>query len=270
MSQPTLLFVHQGAALPPWIGATLRQAREFNACPIVLVAESAALAADAALIAPGVRTLPLEELGVSDRQRAFRELSPLDRAFRAGFWQYTSERFFVVEAAMATLAIREALHVENDVMLYVEELLPRLAAAGGAGNLNDMTVLGAYRARFPDRVEHLPIVPADYPAPLRSATGLVPRDPSRYSRYAAEFGCIFDAAALGQYLGGTDPRNGDATGPGFVNESCLFDPRLLHPGVDHDAEGRRVPFVTTPGGRHAVANLHIHSKRTQDFLSRQG
>ena len=95
----------------------------------------------------------------------------------------------------------------------------------------------------------------------------VAADPSRYWQHFEALHMIFDAAALGQYLGGIDPRNAPGPSVGFVNESCIFDPRILRPRMTSDGDGRRVPVVETVSGLHRVANLHIHSKNPAPFLS---
>jgi hypothetical protein len=311
---PTLLFVHIGPELPPWLGPTLHQARMFNSCRIVVVADAHALAQAPLPESLGLSAVALQDLGVSEKQRQFREISPLDRSFRDGFWTYTSERFFLVESAMAKLALVDVIHLENDVMLYcsLDTLGPRLArvyqgaaatfdndarcvpgivylrnqssaaaltdfflaalrhvaATPAAAHVNDMVLLGALRTHGPRIIDHLPIVPPDYPGVLRSAAGHTVADPACYSRNFDTLGFVFDAAALGQFLGGVDPRNSAGSTVGFVNESCVFDPRALRPRFVRDDLGRRLPVVETASGLHAVANLHIHSKNPTPFLSR--
>jgi hypothetical protein len=142
--------------------------------------------------------------------------------------------------------------------------LRHVAATPAASRVNDMVVLGALRARG---IDHLPIVPPDYPGVLRSAAGHTVADPACYSRNFDTLGFVFDAAALGQFLGGVDPRNCPGPTAGFVNESCVFDPRALRPRFVRDDLGRRLPVVETASGLHAVANLHIHSKNPTPFLS---
>jgi len=310
---PTLLFVHLGPELPPWLALTLQQARIFNSCPLILVADESAIERAALPQSLEVTPLPVQELGLTQKQRQFRALSPFDKQFRDGFWTYTSERFFVVEAAMFKLSLANVIHLENDVLLYcsLDELLPRLArlydsvaatfdndtrcvpgmiylptvraaalvtdfllaalrqVAAGAPvpGLNDMMLLGALRAHGRAAIDHLPIVPPDYPAVLRSAIGHTVADASCYSRHFDTLRMIFDAAALGQFLGGVDPRNARGSTVGFINESCVFDPRVLRPRFTSDAQGRKVPVVETPSGLHAVANLHIHCKNPTAFLS---
>ena len=310
---PTIIFVHLGSTLPAWLGTTLEQARRFNSCPIMVLADAGALARTPLPLSLSIARIPLQDLPLTERQREFRDVSPLDRTFRDGFWTFTSERFFVLESAMRTLGLREVIHLENDVMLYCDcvrlapllsELYPSIAAtfdndtrcvpgfvylkssdaaglltsffldvfrslrrSGHNNGVNDMMVLGALSGCGPEAIESLPIVPPDYPRPLRSVAGHVAAEPGRYSRHFAALGMIFDAAALGQYLGGIDPRNAPGSSVGFVNESCVFDPRLLRPRFVHDPDGRRVPVVETASGQHAVANLHVHSKNPQAFRS---
>jgi hypothetical protein len=121
--------VHLGQELPPWLSATIVQARHFNNCPIYLVAEAAAHKRGAIPAHPNTTKIVLEDIGISDKQRAFHAISPLDREFRGGFWTYTTERFFVIETAIGALGLRNVAHLENDALLYtdIETLAPRLS-----------------------------------------------------------------------------------------------------------------------------------------------
>ena len=92
-------------------------------------------------------------------------------------------------------------------------------------------------------------------------------DPQIYCQNINFFKSIFDAAAIGQYLGGGDPRNG-THGPGFINESCIFNPSLLVYEWLEDLEGRKVPFAVYGGEKFRVNNLHIHSKNLWQFTSK--
>jgi len=313
---PTLVFVHLGSELPAWLGDAVRQVRLFNRCRVIVAAEASALAQSALPVDLGIERSPLEDMTMSESYRAFREISPLDRDFRDGFWTRTTERFFVLESLMAQLSLSHMVHLENDVMLYcdLEPLTPKLASLypgiaapfdndqrcvpdfcyvpdlasiarlnaflvaqfqhirshglnADAAVLNDMTLLGQYRAHGPFAIDHLPIVPPDYPRALSSSAGHVVSDPSCYSRHFAALRMIFDAAALGQYLGGVDVRIVADAADGFVNESCVFDARELKIRLSADGEGRRIPIVQTPSGMWPVANLHIHSKNLRRFLS---
>lgn len=137
--------------------------------------------------------------------------------------------------------------------------------------INDMILLGAFGKQLgPNYMGALPIVTPDYPKPLRSPAGHLPADPRRYSNLIDQFKVIFDACAIGQYLGGIDPANsvGKDTA-GFINESCVFDPSLYKYSWESDACDRRVPRLHSQAGKSwPIANLHIHSKNLARFHSR--
>jgi len=133
---------------------------------------------------------------------------------------------------------------------------------------NDMTLIAEYRRRRPDRIGRLPLVTPDYAEPLRSAV-----DPSvlpleEYSALAEEFGGVFDGAALGQYLGGIDPRNTpDPDTRGFINETAVFDPSRYTYRWEADARGRRVPCMSLSERKWRIMNLHVHAKTMLPFVS---
>lgn len=133
----------------------------------------------------------------------------------------------------------------------------------------DMLLLSIWRrTRKPEEMDAMPVVPNDYPAPLRNLAGDQPADPSVYSRHFQSLGMVFDAAALGQYLGGIDPRNDPRPSKGFINETAYYDPRILKPRMVVGDDGLKRPMIETPGGLCPMANLHVHSKNLREFMSR--
>ncbi len=83
-------------------------------------------------------------------------------------------------------------------------------------------------------------------------------------------GYIFDAAAIGQYVGGVDPRNTPGDTRGFVNETCVI--KYADEGeimwTTEDASGFRKPFLKIKGNNTKVPifNLHIHSKNLHLYV----
>ena len=80
------------------------------------------------------------------------------------------------------------------------------------------------------------------------------------------FPFIFDAAAMGQYLGGVDPNNNPGDTRGFVNESCAirYD---LHQFEWEIIDGIKKPFLVMKNGqRKPIFNLHIHCKKVASFM----
>jgi hypothetical protein len=93
---------------------------------------------------------------------------------------------------------------------------------------------------------------------------------SNYER----FGFAFDGNAMGQYLGGIDPKNVDDGKPtvGYVNERCCikYDAyRFVWRGDGGDVFKR--PFLVLPSGEEIpIFNLHIHSKDLAKFVGGAG
>jgi hypothetical protein len=230
----------------------------------------------------------------------------MDTAFRGGFWRATAERLFVVADLLAAIGADEALHLENDNLVYfrAQDLLPALRAlypglaatpvaddgADGfrvtAGILyiahraalddflralrpsagaNEMCMLGVYARLFgPAGVGFLPVLP--------------PEDAHRlpdFTVHVAELGGVFDAAAHGMYLGGTDPWHkpgtGFAGGKGFIHHHVPYrvDNYEYEWRVDAATNLRRV-YLHKRGSAQPwqpLFLLHIHCKDLAAFAS---
>jgi hypothetical protein len=81
-------------------------------------------------------------------------------------------------------------------------------------------------------------------------------------------GTIFDAAAMGQYVGGVDPQNIAGDTRGFVNETCVIkypDEGFFFWNVE---DGVSKPFFRTKAGKVLrIFNLHIHSKALELYCA---
>jgi len=134
---------------------------------------------------------------------------------------------------------------------------------------NEMEMIGRYRRlRGPTFIDTLPIVPPEYPGPLCSRNGQVPRRSADCWNHFDVLQGLFDASALGQYLGGIDPRNtAEIETVGYINECSIFDPSLCRLDFSRDGRGRRFPTLSAGGLAWPVYNLHIHSKTLAPFAS---
>jgi len=136
--------------------------------------------------------------------------------------------------------------------------------------MNDMTSFSRYAYKRASRCSFLPVVPLSYKegrTELKSSAGFFTKDLDLLNHDFESFGGIFDAAALGQFLGGIDPRNDAAQGPGFVNETAMYSPEELPVSWERDSENRLVPMAMHAGKSFPVFNLHIHSKNLKAFSS---
>jgi hypothetical protein len=160
--------------------------------------------------------------------------------------------------------------------IYISNSVPMNLLASYFGqkaylNQNDMIVMANFKNAYrEDIIDDLPIIFKEYllTQPFKSISGFEAKNPADYCRHIDLFQSIFDGAALGQYLGGGDLRNGNY-GIGFVNPQCLFNPSKLDYEWIVDEEGRRVPYAIYNNKKYRINNLHIHSKNLSPFLSKQ-
>lgn len=217
-----------------------------------------------------------------------------DKGFRNGFWALTSMRFFYIYAFMSKCNVENVIHLENDVMVYYDYsvlqdkltnhmYLPfdtfkrNIASIVYIPNSdilknildqydyskNDMDNFSQIKTKT-DLIHTFPICPVD--------------NTSEQYRFVTQnfdqFNYIFDAAAIGQYLGGIDPRNQAGDTRGFINETCII--KYNHYSFawtmeknSNTSQKLSRPFVTINNIQYPIFNLHIHSKELDKFLSKK-
>lgn len=212
----------------------------------------------------------------------------LTNTFRDGFWKLTLYRFKILETYMRHHRKTSIIHIENDILVYknLDELnlqqskkllltmdsptrciagimyIPSVDILNDCINhfkdgLNDMDNWGRCFNDLPHLIDTLPIFPTD---PRRPEIEHITKNFNQYN-------CIFDAAAIGQYVGGVDPRNmrGDTTG--FVNETCLIDYSRYNIIWKTDPTyNMLVPFLQVNSVDIPIVNLHIHCKDLNKFI----
>ena len=175
------------------------------------------------------------------------EKSTLNRDYRDGFWFHASERLFLVNAFMLKYNIENVIHIENDVLLYYncDEVLEK--------TLYNKTQIYIPFDSFERNIASILFIPNivvfckvlenyDFAkndmqnfSTLRHNTDLIANFPI-YINVDGRTGeeafvsdgwekfdnMIFDAAAMGQFIGGVDPRNIPGNTCGFVNETCVI------------------------------------------------
>ena len=218
----------------------------------------------------------------------FSSTSSLDNNFRGGFWKLTSQRFFAVYEFMHKYNVENVIHIENDVLLYYncDELIPLLnknvcylpfdtynrniASIMYIPNVSIFkTILDNYNFNIND-MENFSYI--------KQKTGLIENFPIFKKEYATNneelfvsnnseiFSFIFDAAAIGQYLGGVDPRNMPGDTSGFVNETCVIKYNKYKFAFKDSDNGIKQPFLIINNNIIPIFNLHIHSKKLKKFI----
>lgn len=228
---------------------------------------------------------------------------PINQQFRDGFWVSTTSRFFYIYELMRLFQLKNVFHIENDVILYenidnlrkflhkyfeIEKIDKVCMVQDAPGRvipsilyfenseilcqlvnfipytlqnidvfINDMNILGLY--------------PEKYELPL---------EPNKHLM-------IFDGAAIGQYLGGVDPKNISEVKDimleyinptrGFINETAKLNPNNLtliktNVYIDH-LDIPAIIYLTNYKQKiqdikyNRIVNLHIHSKQLYQFSS---
>lgn len=300
----SIVFIHLGDEIPPYLPTALKQARLFNpTCDIYLIKNKNTLSA----ILEELRIIPIdcESLPTSPYHDTFRKTTKLDRGSLNGFWFYTSERFYYLHELINTYQLTDVFHLENDVMLYadlsellhvfqlrykgmigatyegVERCVPGflyisdekpihalIQFISGRSKLNetDMDSVGRFiNYQHKVYIDTLPVIFPNYSL-LYSFRFPVPDN--RFSNHFEAFDSLFDAAAFGQYLGGDSPVHSVPV-PGFVNLLSVYDSSHFSVDWELDSKGRKIPFLNLGGQRKRLNNLHIHSKTLQMFDSMQ-
>lgn len=136
-------------------------------------------------------------------------------------------------------------------------------------SINDMQLLGLFRAAYPTLIGSLPVIPSHYPGDCVNLKGEISQEEHLFSRLSDQIGVIFDANALGQYIDGIDPRNSDGKDTrGFINETAMhrFDFFEVQFEINQSTK-LRYPFLVKGVYKTPIANLHIHSKNLGKFTS---
>ena len=140
----TLVYVHLGKSLPLYFEASIAQARLLNQHLIIYaICNRIAFENEQIYSIYGIKFISVESLQESKLRKKFAVQSSLDRRFRDGFTYFTTERFFYLGEFMRVYKISRVVHIECDVMLYVElrELLPTLLKHYKGSNINHDTFL---------------------------------------------------------------------------------------------------------------------------------
>lgn len=231
-----------------------------------------------------IRLIDINELNESYN---FVNNTSLDKSFRNGFWYLTSLRFFYVYELMKKYDIVNVIHLENDVLIYYNchELSSYI------NNQFMYIPFDTYKRNIasimyiPNKEIYKKILDnydfnkndMENFCLIKQKTGLIENFPifiksdnlTREQNYVSEnsdkFPFIFDAAAIGQYLGGVDPRNTPGNTRGFINETCVIHYNNYHIWFE-EINGTKKPFIQINDKKVPIFNLHIHSKNLINFV----
>ncbi|MCX7178092.1 MAG: hypothetical protein NTX56_04715 [Proteobacteria bacterium] len=282
-----IVFIHCGdAPVPSYLGDTLSIASRVAPKSEIIVLANESQSDRLRQFGSFFSFVPIESFPASSVSNQFRAQSALNRDFRSGFWYFATERFMVLADFIRHRGAHDVVHLENDVALYFDPTdkiaafrtfadfavpLDRGRAIAGLVwianshasdrltqhlltqlNINDMESVGNFCVENPDIAKPLPTIPLNYAI----EKGL---DPARYCQGIDLFGGLFDAAAIGQYIGGVHWLNTPHDSRFFVNESSDLDLRDFDISWSVN-QGVRFPVIAQGGIRSPVLSVHAHSK----------
>lgn len=214
----------------------------------------------------------------------------LDVDFREGFWLNSSLRLFYVYSYMKKYNLINCIHIENDVMVYenVDMLLPKIKHVHPENKIYatydcDYSVIPGIM--FISNADALKPIIENYEMNKSDMQNLAKYDESviipfpifpitenfvnKINKNYNNFKCIFDAAAMGQYLGGVDKRNipDGYDSRGFVNETCIIKYNHYVFYWIKNNNNLYIPHIVVNNKLIQIINLHIHSKELYKFMA---
>ncbi len=216
--------------------------------------------------------------------------------FREGFWINTTLRFLYIQNFIEIFHQKQVFHIENDVMLYTDlrvikkslptsekmfllkdssfRVIPSIVYFPDKNAISKLTefILEHYKSR--DEFKNDMQLLAHFSA-INSS------DVAFFNDENINNGdLIFDGAAIGQFLGGVDPRNVEKQDDlefvlnnstrGFVNETSRFKPNkfnIYKRDLEQSNIDMKFYFCKNKREISQIANLHIHSKQLFKFSS---
>jgi hypothetical protein len=275
-----LVFVYSGSRLPSYAKGALSLAVKFSGSQIFLLTDCENLSK----VPSQVNVVKLESFYDQRNFGKFLQETTIEHEFRDGFWLRAVERFFILEQFMAKGRISEIFHAELDVLTFqLQELsealnlhgkgifIPRESQERAIASLiyvNDLEALNALcgfidsnshcsnemeiLAKFLDQEpQHAFALPSEAVFNLSESWLSVDVETTKG---------LVDAAALGQYLFGADPRNFslETVKTGFINENWRANPQKINFSVP-DRFGNL--WIRYSGMRPVKTYaLHVHSK----------
>ena len=205
----------------------------------------------------------------------------LNKNFRNGFWIYTSYRFFVIYEYMKTFNKEKILHIENDVMCYVNvNKIPFIndkinvtfdsprKVVPGLVYIPKIELLKAFLDTY-DFNQNDMVNFGKISETISISLPIINDDTITYTKLNENyniFESIFDAAAIGQYLGGIDRRNDPSDTRGYISDTCKvnYSKYTFHWKKENDLY---CPYIKINDKFIKINNLHIHCKNLNNFMA---
>jgi hypothetical protein len=293
VKNPEVVFVYLGNSFPNYAIASLKLAVE-NSGMAVRILGNHNLKKKAEIA--GVVFTSIEDFYNPDEFKKVEHKVILPHNFRQGFWLKTLERFFVIHQYMSTFGISQVFHAELDQLLFgCSNLVKKIESSEKVGifvpfhtvdlavasifycnNIealgslldyskeennfyNEMSLIAMWAKSNPNNIFALPTLSTVINgSKVFTQHGISTLNPE-------QVGGIVDAAQLGQWVGGEDPRNipvnirptnqyHETNNLEIISRSQLSKAQISLQKNGH------IAISTESSGSIRIYNLHLHSK----------
>jgi len=280
-----IVFIHLGNAPPAYWMDAVKQARVWNPeTPIICISS---VIQDYGF---GEVWIAVDDIPIGESHKRFRGTTLLPgEYYDKGFWQWTTERLFVLEDWMRWKDVTECFHVENDNMIYqnISDIVPLLREVSpglsttfqGQGakrdsvracfsvlycsSVNALANFVFYLAASPSSMAEMErgglywLDTPDECSYLPTAAVGVVLDSEKYRSWFEDerfngVSVVFDSAMYGQFLGGIDTRGAVPVvgeGKGHISPDSEMRVDQYEHVWRKDELGRRYPTITDTGGK---------------------
>lgn len=278
-----IVLIHLGSPPPDHMYIAAMQARRYASCPIYFVANNV----DHTKLDETITTIPFD---IATDARCLEFDSAASFINKHGlFWSFAFKRLFVLEIILQKYCLTDAIHIENDVMIYSDPGEMDFSCFNGkcAGQriaLNDNQATYAYmyvpgykaiKALNDANLRLLSLGEAELHRQNKGAmlnemgiaydlmdSGELEEFPTLPNhRNAKCFDGLFDGASWGQYALGI---------PGQLDVHWAEDRHFVGKEIRSgnadlfwvtDSLGYKVPIAQVAGKAYKLLNLHVHSKQ---------
>jgi hypothetical protein len=207
-----------------------------------------------------------------------------------GFWEFSKYRFYLIALVMKKYNLKNICHIENDVLIYRDlntfiphcndKILLTIDSYGrcipGIMFIPSSDILLECFNQFTGGSDMYNLYMVYEKSNLCDTLPIFITDnrvniTKQITRNFKYYNCIFDAAAIGQYLGGINPcgyrsSDPDYGKPGkFVNETCIYNYSKFR-----FIWKESVPYMIITYNSNTytfpIFNLHIHCKDLKKFI----
>lgn len=294
MNSNTVYFIYTSNRLPKYAIASIKLAKKMSGMKIHLIGN---FKFKNQITKLKINFTSIENFYDPKRFEDALKNTRIDKNFRDGFWVKTLERLFILEQFMIKKKIKSIFHSEIDQLLFrtdklveaicktkkkglfvpfhnkknaiasvlfVNELsaLKSLNQEAGSGTnyLNEMQLIAKWSKKNPKKIFALPTLATE----IKRRANILPKNLRSLS--SKEIDGIVDAAQLGQWVGGIDPKNVsifNTLRTKFVDKPKKWllsysDLKKMKFKQIHDDNNKL--FLKFKKRNYQVYNLHLHSK----------